>query len=130
MKEIKMTIECPFCNGTGIYSGMAESKETAVICRKCNGTGAYKYQYSYNEFIGKKEKKGIKRVYLDGMGYKIGLGKINFDKVGEIDMDKEGVSYAEFLGGKSPEHIKKLGCPMIADQGACHKIKGFVDNMQ
>jgi len=45
-------------------------------------------------------------------------------------MDKEGVSYEEFLEGKMPEHIEQLGCPMMADQGACHKIKGFVQKCQ
>jgi len=127
MKTIEMTIECPSCEGTGIYSGMGESKDVAVVCYKCEGTGAYKYKYNYNEFNGRKDKENIRRVYLSGYGYKIGLGKILFDGIGEIDMDKEGVSYQEFLDGKSPEHIKTLACPMVADQGACHKIKGFTE---
>ena len=45
-------------------------------------------------------------------------------------MDKEGVSYQQFLDGKMPKHIKTLECPMLADQGACHEIKGFVDECQ
>ena len=62
------------------------------------------------------------------MGYKIRLGKIDFSNgIGEIDMNKEGVSYTDFLAGKKPKHIRKLGCPMLADQGACQEIKGFVD---
>jgi hypothetical protein len=125
MKKIEMTIECPSCKGTGVYTGMAEGGGAAVVCSKCNGTGAYKYSYSYNEFTGRKKREDVKRVYLRGMGYKIGLGKINFDGIGEIDMDKEGVSYEEFLRGKMPTYIKKLGCPMLADQSACHEIKGF-----
>jgi len=125
--KIEMPIECPSCNGTGIYSGMGERKDTAVICYKCKGTGEYKYVFKYEEFTGRKIKKGIKRVYLQGYDYIIGTGIINFDKIGKIDMDKEGVSYDEFLKGKIPEHIKKLACPLLADQSACHDKKGFVD---
>lgn len=127
MKTIDLLIECPYCKGTGVYSGMGESKDTAVICNYCKGSGQYHYTYSYEEFTGRKVNNNIKRVYLNGYGYKIGLGKINFSHIGEIDMDREGVSYEEFLNGKMPQHITKLACPMLADQGACHKIKGFVD---
>lgn len=127
MKKIDIMIECPSCKGTGVYSGMGESKNVAVVCKTCKGTGEYHYVYSYNEFTGRKKATGIDRVYLDGYGYKIGKGKINFSDVGMVDMDKEGVSYDEFLEGKMPEHIKKLACPMLADQGTCHEITGFVD---
>jgi len=127
MKKIEMVIECPACEGSGVYNGIGEGDGLAVICYKCNGSGAYKYHYSYNEFTGRKIKEGILRVYKQGYGYKLGLGTINFDMVGEVDMTSEGVSYQEFLDGKEPEHIKKLACPMLADQGACHSIKGFID---
>jgi hypothetical protein len=127
MKSIDMMIECPSCKGTGVYSGMGENKNVAVVCYKCKGTGQFHYTYSYNEFTGRNKITGIDRVYLQGYGYKIGTGKINFSKIGEIDMDKEGVSYEEFLDGKIPQHIKKLACPMLADQSACHDIKGFTN---
>lgn len=126
-KKIDMVIECPSCNGTGLYQGMAEGDEMAVICYKCNGTGAFHYVYHYTPFTGRKIKGGIQRVYKKGTQYKMGLGIIKFDGIGEIDMDKEGVSYEEFLTGKMPKHITKLECPMLADQGACHDIPGFVD---
>jgi len=127
MKKIEMEIECPACNGTWLYQGMGEGEGTAVVCNKCRGTGAFMYSFSYNDFAGRKTKEGVKRIYLSGMGYKLGLGKVDFDGVGEIDMDKEGVSYREFLDGETPQHIKKLACPMRADQSACHKKEGFVD---
>jgi len=127
MPKIDIMIECPSCNGTGLYSGMAEGEGIAVICYKCKGSGKYHFVYSYNKFKGRKKKEGIKRVFLKGTQYKIGLGVINFDKVGPIDMDKEGVSYQEFLDGKMPEHITKLECPMLADQGACHDTPGFTE---
>ena len=127
MKKIEMMIECPSCSGTGLYSGMGESDNVAIICPACKGSGQFHYMYEYNEFEGRKEKEGIDRVYLKGYGYKIRTGVINFSGIGEIDMDKEGVSYQEFLEGKQPKHIKTLACPMLADQSACHKIKDFTN---
>ena len=126
MKKIELEIECEACDGTGLYSGMGESKGLAVVCRKCKGSGKYMYKFEYNDFTGLKERGDIERVYLP-TGYKLGLGIINFDGVGEIDMNKKGVSYSEFLEGKRPNRIKEIECPMMADQGACHRVEGFVD---
>lgn len=127
MKTIEMNIECQSCNGTGVYQGMAERDGAAVVCRTCNGTGEHLYKFSYSEFTGKKRKEGVKRVYKGGYGFVIAPGKLSFKNIGEVDMAKEGVSYDEFLEGELPGHVKTLACPMMADQGACHKIKGFVD---
>lgn len=81
-----MLIECPQCKGTGVYSGLAESKDTAVICSHCKGTGKYNYTYNYKEFTGRKKNNSIKRVYKKGSNYKIGTGKINFTGIdGFID---------------------------------------------
>ena len=38
MKTIDMMIECPSCKGTGVYSGMGENKNVAVVCYKSKGT--------------------------------------------------------------------------------------------
>jgi hypothetical protein len=126
MKTIEMEIECPACNGTGVYTGMAERGGAAVVCRQCKGTGAYQYKYSYNEFTGRKQRDDVKRVYKGGYGYVIATGIIAFGKTA-VDMDKEGVSYSDFLSGEMPSHTTTIACPMLADQGACHDIKGFVD---
>lgn len=132
MKKIELEIECPSCQGTGVYVGLGEGEGTAVICNQCNGSGCYSYSYSYNNFTGRKHRFGINRVYLSTYEYKIGLGELNFtDGIGKIDMDKEGVSYEEFFHeDKRPHHITKLACPMIADQNSCHKILGFVDKCE
>lgn len=127
MPKIEMDIECPECNGTGLYQGMAEGNGTAVICYNCDGSGKYHFAKEYEEFTGLKKRNNIERVYLSSMGYFIGLGKRRYDGIGIIDMDKEGISYQEFLQGQKPPHIKTLGCPMLADQGACHDIKGFTE---
>jgi hypothetical protein len=127
MNKIELEIECQSCGGTGVYSGMGEGKGAGVVCYVCEGTGAYDYVFEYSDFHGKNRKDGIDRVYKRNMGYMLSTGAINFKGVGEIDMDKEGVSYDDFFDGKMPEHIKQLGCPMRADQGECHDIEGFVD---
>ena len=127
MKTIKKEIECSSCKGTGIYVGMGEKDGAAVICHDCKGTGKYLYIFSYNDFAGRKKKADIKRVYLSSLGYCITPEDNSYDGIGMIEMSKEGISYEEFLEGKMPKHIKKMACPMSADQGACHDIKGFDD---
>lgn len=124
---IEIDVQCPSCNGTGVYIGMAERSGAAVICNNCNGTGKYHYKYSYEEFAGIKKREDIKRVYKSGYGFEIALGELYFKNIGSVDMNKEGVSYDEFLDGKMPDHIKMLACPMLADQRECHKIRRFVD---
>jgi len=127
MKKIELKIQCRSCGGTGIYVGIGERDGAAIVCHTCNGTGCEDYYFEYTPFTKRKKKEGIKRVYKDGMGYCIAPKLLVFKGVGTIDMAKEGVSYAEFLEGKMPEHIKTLGCPMQADQGTCHEIKGFIE---
>ena len=122
---MKIVIECKSCKGTGVYQGMGESSDVAIICHTCKGTGWTVFEYT--EFTGRKNKQGVSRVYLNSYGYKISTGVVNFDGIGKVDMDKEGVSYEEFCEGKMPTHIKQLGCPMLADQGRCRDIAGFTN---
>ncbi len=130
MKKIEMKIQCPACKGTGVYVGMAERDGAAVVCHKCKGTGEYNYIYEYEGFTGKKVKEGVKRVYKSGYGFVIAPTPLNFKGIGLVDMSSEGVDYQEFVKGLLPEHTKKLACPMLANQGACHNISGFVDDCE
>lgn len=123
--KVKINIECTSCGATGIYNGMGEGQGTGVVCHTCKGTG--KDTFIYTPFTKQKTRDDIERVYLNGYGYKLGRGEVKFDGGPVIDMEKEGISYREFLQGKMPGHIKELACPMLADQGACHNIDGFVD---
>jgi hypothetical protein len=125
-QTFRVETECDSCDGTGIYRGMAEGDGVGVVCRKCNGTGKHIFKHHYTEFTGKKRRKDVERVYLPSR-FKLGLGVIDFKDIGEIDMDKQGVSYDEFCKGERPTYIKEIECPMMADQGACHKVEGFVD---
>jgi len=126
MKKIEMDIQRQSCKGTGVYVGRAERDGAAIVCYKCKGTGKVHYEFEYEEFTGLKERDGVERVYKGGYGFAIAPRKLDFDGIGTVDMQKEGVSYDEFKKGKMPEHIKQLACPMLADQGACQKIKGFL----
>lgn len=127
MKKIEMEIQCKSCGGTGVYVGMAEREGAAVVCSSCNGTGKCWYAFEYEEFTGRKKKDGVTRVYKSSYEFVIAPKKIRFENLGEIDLSEEGVDYADFLAGSMPGHIKSLVCPMLADQGACHSIEGFVD---
>ena len=108
-----------------MYIGAAERAGAAVICGMCKGKGFI--WFKYEEFTGLDKRQDVERVYLSSYGYIIAPKEIDFKEHGKIDLGKEGVSYEEWLEGKRPEHIQQLVCPMLADQGACHDIKGFVD---
>jgi hypothetical protein len=127
MKQIKLKIKCQSCNGTGIYVGMGERDGAGVVCYTCKGTGCQNYKFEYEDFENRVKRDDIKRVFLTGYGYCIGTKPITLSNGVFVDFSKEGVSYQEFLEDKMPKHIKQMGCPMRADQGACHEIKGFVD---
>lgn len=126
-QQFKVLVECPKCNGTGIYVGLAERNGAGVVCSQCHGTGAYRFKYEYTPFTTRRNRKDIKRVYQAHSGYVLtATGKIENDCT-SIDMTKQGVSYAEFMAGKLPTPIEALYCPMCADQSACHDVKGFTD---
>lgn len=52
--------ECGRCRGTGLYSGFAEPKGTAVICRGCGGLGIV--ETKVKRFKGRKKMRGIKTI--------------------------------------------------------------------
>ena len=126
-KVIEMDIECQACNGTGVFTGMGERDGAAVMCYRCDGTGQSHYKFTYKEFTGRQKRKDIKRVYLTGYGYCVSPKPIDYDRIGFVDMSKEGVSYEEFLEGKNPKHIRKMACPLLADQGKVHDLKLYDD---
>jgi hypothetical protein len=78
------------CGGSGVYSGFAEVKGTAVVCLGCDGTG--KQKFGFTKFTGRKRRKGINTVYRS-RGSFIATG------VGEYG---GGIPYTDFLKGKMP----------------------------
>ena len=125
MAKKTIKIQCPSCRGTGLYQGMGERGGACVICFDCKGSGHT--TYTYNEFTGRKTFSKCKRVYKGNMGYVISDTDVTTDDGKFFPFSKEGVSYQDWLNGEDPKEMEFLGCPMMADQGACHKIDGFID---
>lgn len=88
MESVKA--ECSSCRGTGLYQGFCEAKGTAVVCLGCDGTGCA--TISYEPFVKRKGKKGIKEVFRS-RGTFIATG---------VGGHGESVTYAEFQKGKMP----------------------------
>ena len=65
---------CQSCNGTGLYVGMAERDGAAVVCHDCRGTGCHKFHHKYEEFVIRKERSGVERVFQTNPGICIGRG--------------------------------------------------------
>ena len=84
--------ECSDCKGTGLYHGMAEPKDTAVVCQRCAGSGCKKIEYA--PFSGRKRMQtpGLKYVtHSRGRNLVQGMGPTG----NRITLD-------EFYGGRMP----------------------------
>ena len=94
MQKIELDIECQACEGTGLYSGMAESLNCAVVCQTCKGTGKCHYVFNYSDFHGRQPKPEIKWVYEANPGMSAGDGR------GFKHSDFGGMSIDDWLSGK------------------------------
>jgi len=104
---------CTKCGGTGLYKGMAERGDAAVICVYCNGTGKEHIHLEYERFVNRKKRSGVKRVYKTAFGYVI-TDKDTVNSEGTtIHFSECGCSYDEWENGVEPKPIKELHCPMI-----------------
>jgi hypothetical protein len=114
-------IKCISCNGTGLYSGMGESDEAAIVCNTCKGTGCSHIKQEYEKFEGRKDlKKNIKRVYQSNPGIKIGNGN------GYKLEDFGGMSYEAWKAGnkfKIGMEMRKFSCPCWWYQSVNYKLK-------
>lgn len=90
-EKFEVDVECPSCNGTGVYRGLAEGDGAGVVCSKCEGTGCYHFVYYYKPFTGRKVRDDVKRVYQTNPGIKIGEGN------GYKLEDFGGMPYENFL---------------------------------
>lgn len=106
-------IECPSCNGTGLYKGMAERDKCAVVCHNCKGSG--KTEYSYNDFTGRKVREDIDRVFEDSCGYVHSSKNVTCEDDKIIKFEEGGCTYKEWLNGAEPKPVKDLYCPYIWD---------------
>lgn len=119
---------CNSCKGTGIYKGVAEEGDIAVICRTCNGKGSIsevvrdscstiqdcfprvidgKTIYDIREYDHLVPVKGIKYVVY-------GPNKVISSKLllEDLKISRDSiVLYADFLKGKKPLPIESMTCP-------------------
>lgn len=113
MSEQEIEIECKSCGGTGLYKGMAERDECAVVCSTCKGTGMTIFKYK--QFTGLVERSDVKRVFEGTFGY-VHTDKDVENSKGEIlEFSKYGCSYKEWLNGEKPKPMEQLYCPYIYD---------------
>jgi hypothetical protein len=83
-------IECNACDGTGLYSGIGESKGVAVLCLNCDGTGCD--ILLYKPFVKRRGRRDIKTVHVSrGMFVATGVGPVS-----------ESITYAQFVKNKRP----------------------------
>jgi hypothetical protein len=70
---ISIDVECPACDGTGLYSGMGERDGAAVVCSRCSGTGMV--TLSGRRFVHRRRvKPDVRRVFHHNPGIQIGEG--------------------------------------------------------
>lgn len=66
------TQECEDCHGTGLYRGIGESKDTAVVCKTCTGTGCQHIEKHFTHFAGRKPPPPeVLRVFSHNPGIKL-----------------------------------------------------------
>lgn len=111
--------KCKKCDGTGLYSGMGESPDSAVVCHACNGTGCHHFKYEYEDFKGRKRKPKIKHVYQTNPGIKVGEGG------GYKFADFGGMPYEDWWQGKPFKkgmENRRFTCPAWWYQSANDKL--------
>ncbi len=82
--------ECSACGGTGLYSGFAEPKGTAVVCVQCGGDGCQEIHYT--PFTRRKGRRGITTVSRSRGSFIVtGVGPVG-----------DSITYKEFHQGKMP----------------------------
>jgi len=92
---IEYDCECPTCEGSGLFVGLAERDGAAVVCNLCRGTGKRHTKIIWKDFTGKKPKLGVKRVFATNPGICIGENK----KKRLLLTHFGGLSYEEWLRG-------------------------------
>jgi len=126
MPKIEYICQCDSCAGTGLYKGFAEGAGAAVVCCDCKGTGKQCIKITYNNFTGRKIKKGVERVYLTNCGFGIGTTGIT-EKGEKLTLEYfGGMPYKDWKSGKrfpKKHEMRKLACPAQYYQSADYNKK-------
>jgi hypothetical protein len=113
--RIEIDEVCSFCDGTGIYVGMAERDGYGIVCNKCSGTGGYRFVHEYEHFKNRKVRSDVNRVLQCNPGIVVGS-----------NLDFGGKSYIEWLENgyfESGSEMRKFTCPAWWFQTANYKQK-------
>ena len=86
--------ECPACDGTGLYRGMAEGPGVAVVCSRCDGGGCVNVEYT--PFTSRKRRSDVREVFLSRGNFVLACGPTG-----------NPVSYEDFMAGKRPTPARK-----------------------
>ena len=112
-KTFKAKAVCEDCGGTGLYQGMAERDGAAIVCNTCKGTGCEDICISYEPFVKRKLKRGIKRVFKSSCGYMHGAEDVTTKEGVKITFSAGGCTYEDWLKGADPKPVKELYCPYL-----------------
>lgn len=69
---IEFDSECQSCDATGLYVGMGERSGAAVVCVYCKGTGKRHHRVEYDDFVDRRPRNNVKRVFQCNPGIAIG----------------------------------------------------------
>jgi hypothetical protein len=75
--RIEFEQECPTCEGTGIFAGLAERDGFGVQCYECKGAGVQTTVVEWDEFTGRKPRADIVTVIEVNPGIVLGLQGAN-----------------------------------------------------
>ena len=112
--------KCRYCNGTGLYKGLAERDEFAVVCRKCDGTGCFEFVHEYEPFAKRAERQDVRRVIQVNPGIVAGTGN------GHSLLSFGGMPYHEWAAGKpfpAKSEMRNFVCPAWWYQSADYSRK-------
>jgi len=111
---------CKTCNSTGLYVGIAEHNGAAVVCSTCKGTGSCHVKIEWDDFVERKVRDDVARVYRTNPGIGLGVG------IGHTLESFGGLSYQEWKDGKEfilGTENRKSTCPAWWYQCADYKKK-------
>lgn len=118
-----IVIECQSCDGTGLHK---QSDGAAVECRYCGGTG--KTEFVYNDFEGRKEMKGVTRVFpccaSDHNYHYVHTDKDLVTREGEtLHFSQYGCSYTDWKNGVKPAPMEEMYCPAEYQLKVCSDVE-------
>lgn len=111
-EALTMEIECPHCDGTGLFQHYSAKEGSAYSCYHCKGTG--KAIITYKPFSGRRKKDGVTRIF-EQVGRNHWGSDHTFENGLTIRFSEGGCSYEEWLDGVQPKPVEDYYCPAEYD---------------